>query len=455
MAPIYNGQRIIFKPQAKESRYTMQQAIEKFTETSFIDVRLRLFEYATSCSLEDLLQKTLNEIEVLTQSSIGFYHFVDRDEKSLILQAWSTRTVNEFCKAEGKGMHYAIDQAGVWVDSVRERKPVVHNDYCSLPNCRGLPEGHATVIRELVVPVIKNERIVAVLGVGNKPTDYTREDVEIVSFLADVAWEIVERKRIEEALKQMNDSLERTVAERTLELEWKNRELQEFAFVASHDLQTPLRKIKVFGEMLEKETTGALTDKGRDYLQRMTGAADRMQKLISALLSYSRCASSKSVKFERVDLKSVAEEVAADQMLLQAKIKPVIEIADLPEIDADPVQMTQLFQNLLTNALHYRNEDRVPMVKISCGRDSVNDQKGKTCELLIEDNGIGFDMSFSDEIFLPFERLHGQNEYEGTGMGLAICKKIVETHGGKITARSTTGEGTTFIINLPVVHHKM
>jgi PAS domain S-box-containing protein len=166
----------------------------------FLRVRLRLFEFATSHSLEELLQKTVDEVGALTESPIGFYHFVDSDQKSLSLQAWSTRTLKEFCKVEGKGIHYEIDQAGVWVDCVHQRRPVIHNDYASLLHRKGMPPGHAAVVRELVVPIIRADRIVAMLGVGNKPTDYTEKDVEIVSFLADVAWEIAEHKRTEEAL---------------------------------------------------------------------------------------------------------------------------------------------------------------------------------------------------------------------------------------------------------------
>ena len=426
-------------------------SIDKLPKTGFMDVRLRLFEFAISSSLEELLRKTLDELEKLTHSSIAFYHFVEKDEKSLILQAWSERTVNDFCRAEGKGSHYSINEAGVWVDCVRERKPVVHNDYASLPHRKGLPEGHAAVIRELVVPVIKNEKLVAILGVGNKSTDYTQEDVEIVSFLADVAWEIVERKRMEEALKKANENLEKTVAERTKELEWKNRELEEFVFVASHDLQAPLRKIRIFGEMLEKELPGVISSKGRDYLNRMTGSADRMQTLIDSLLTYSR-SSAKQGPVERVNLKSIAEEVAEDLAFLHSPdLKPVIEISDLPEIDADPVQMTQLLQNLLTNAIHYRRENQIPRIMIS-GHiiDSSNGKWEKICEMKVEDNGIGFDMRYADDIFLPFERLHPQEKYKGTGMGLAICKKIVDVHGGKISASSIVGEGSIFKISLPV-----
>ncbi|GIK40070.1 MAG: hypothetical protein BroJett011_39030 [Chloroflexota bacterium] len=165
-----------------------------------IQLRLRLMEFAATHSLEELLQKTLDEVGELTNSPIGFYHFVEADQKTLSLQAWSTRTVAEFCQAEGQGLHYPIDQAGVWVDCVRERRAVIHNDYQSLPHRKGLPEGHAPVMRELVVPILRDERIVAILGVGNKPQNYTDADAEVAAYVADLAWEITERKRAEEAL---------------------------------------------------------------------------------------------------------------------------------------------------------------------------------------------------------------------------------------------------------------
>lgn len=165
-----------------------------------LQARYDLIDFAASHSLEEILVKTLDVVTELTNSAIGFYHFVEKDQNTLSLQAWSTRTAREFCKAQAKGAHYPIADAGVWVDCVRERRPVIHNDYESLPNRKGTPEGHAQVVRELVVPILRESRIVAILGIGNKPHDYTDSDVEQVSYLADVAWEIVERKRAVDVL---------------------------------------------------------------------------------------------------------------------------------------------------------------------------------------------------------------------------------------------------------------
>ncbi len=175
---------------------------ERKQTEALLKTRMNLMEYSLTHSLGELLQKTLDEICAFTGSLIGFYHFVEPDQKTLSLQAWSTKTVEEFCKAEGYGMHYNIDQAGVWVDCLREGRPVIHNDYASLPHRKGLPEGHAAVIRELAVPISRKGLFVAVLGVGNKPQDYTEKDIEIVSYLADVAWEIAERKKVEDALRE-------------------------------------------------------------------------------------------------------------------------------------------------------------------------------------------------------------------------------------------------------------
>ena len=172
--------------------------------------RMRLTEFGQAHTLDEFLQATLAEAEDLTESCIGFYHFLEADQETLTLQMWSQNTLAHLCTAVGKGTHYPISRAGVWVECVRERRPVIHNDYASLPADRrkGLPTGHAPVIRELVVPVIRGDRIVALLGVGNKARDYDQADVALVSELADLAWEHVGRKRAEEALAAASAQIE-------------------------------------------------------------------------------------------------------------------------------------------------------------------------------------------------------------------------------------------------------
>jgi PAS domain S-box-containing protein len=182
-------------------RTVMTDITERKRAENIMQARLRITEFAANHSFDELLQNALDELCELTDSPIGFFHFVEPDQKTLSLQAWSTRTLQEFCTASGRGEHYDIDKAGVWVDCVREGHPVIHNDYSNLPHRKGLPEGHAPVIREMVFPIMRHQNIVAIIGVGNKPLDYTEDDAAYASHLADLIWDITERKRTEEALR--------------------------------------------------------------------------------------------------------------------------------------------------------------------------------------------------------------------------------------------------------------
>ena len=172
---------------------------------NIMQARLRLLEFANSHSMDELLTATLDEMETLTGSSIAFYHFLEADQKTISLQNWSTNTLKYECTAAGKGRHYDIAGAGVWTDCFHDRRPIIHQDYGSLPHRKGMPGGHATVIRELVVPILRGNQVKAIVGVGNKPADYDESDVEIVSQLGDLSWDIVERKQAEDALRHSEE----------------------------------------------------------------------------------------------------------------------------------------------------------------------------------------------------------------------------------------------------------
>jgi PAS domain S-box-containing protein/putative nucleotidyltransferase with HDIG domain len=189
----------------REETTRLEMAVER---KALEDVRLRLLSLASTDGLEPMLKSVLDEVCDATGSPIGFFHFVDEDQQSLTLQAWSTRTEEEFCQAKGKGAHYPIADAGVWVECLERRGPVIHNDYASLSDRKGLPEGHAPVVRELVVPVLRDDRAVAILGVGNKPAEYTPFDVETVSVLAEVAWDIAERRLATERIARSEERLQ-------------------------------------------------------------------------------------------------------------------------------------------------------------------------------------------------------------------------------------------------------
>ena len=184
------------------TRPLLQQIQQRAQTEQILQVRLTLIQYASTHTLEELLRFTLDQIAELTGSKIGFFHFLESDQKTLWLRTWSTNTLQNVYIVSDTGSHYDVDQAGVWIDCIRARRPIIHNDYASLPQCKGLPEGHAPVIRELAVPIMREGSIVAVLGVGNKPQNYTANDVEVVSTLADFAWEqILHKQAADELLK--------------------------------------------------------------------------------------------------------------------------------------------------------------------------------------------------------------------------------------------------------------
>lgn len=256
--------------------------------------------------------------------------------------------------------------------------------------------------------------------------------------------DITERKQTEETLKHF-----------TARLEQSNRELQDFASVASHDLQEPLRKIQAFGDLLTSECGQCLPETGQQYLQRMQNAAARMQTLINDLLAFSRV-TTKAQPFIRVDLATIAQEVLSDLEVHIQRVNGHIDIGPLPTIDADPLQMRQLLQNLISNSLKFHQPGVHPLITLQAEirkqQDASNDKVAvsKVCHIRVSDNGIGFEEKYLDRIFTVFQRLHYRNEYEGTGVGLAICRKIAERHGGSITATSKLGEGATFMVTLPL-----
>jgi two-component system sensor kinase FixL len=244
------------------------------------------------------------------------------------------------------------------------------------------------------------------------------------------------------------------------ELERSNQELEQFAYVASHDLQEPLRKIRTFSDRLLLKQAERLDDDGRECLERMQSAATRMQSLIDGLLTLSRV-TTRGHNFDVVDLSQIAAEVVSDLDQQIERLQAVVEVGKLPTIQADPMQMRQLIQNLIGNALKYHREGVPPVVNVSAryvhgpeSRKAGQSPKDEQCRLVVEDNGVGFDEKYAERIFGIFQRLFPRDVYEGTGIGLAICRRIAERHGGTITAHSVPDQGSSFEVLLPAAHPK-
>lgn len=299
-----------------------------------------------------------------------------------------------------------------------------------------------------------------------------RDEANNPHYFITVIEDIDARKQLElqlarekERLQDLNANLESMVAQRTealnqasqvlsqnnAELQRSNQELQDFAYVASHDLQEPLRKIQAFGNLLEEEY-GAALGEGKMYVDRMRNASTRMRTLIQDLLTFSRV-TTKAQPFVPVDLNEVVHDVIDDLEARLQSTQGTVEVATLPTVDADPHQMYQLFQNLIGNALKFHRPNTPPLVKVYATMQSdpveALAQTDPAYIISVEDNGIGFDEKYLDRIFTMFQRLHGKNDYEGTGIGLAVVRKIVERHNGAITATSAEGKGATFLVTLP------
>ncbi|CAN5298832.1 hypothetical protein BH09BAC5_BH09BAC5_00380 [soil metagenome] len=263
----------------------------------------------------------------------------------------------------------------------------------------------------------------------------------VLAFIID----ITERKRQEVDLKLSHEELKQYA----VTLKETNAELENFAYISSHDLQEPLRKIQSFGDRLKTTESQNFTEAGKDYLERMINASIRMQRLINDLLRFSRL-TSRSQEFVLTDLNLIANEVISDMEISIEKSNAKINIETLPSIVAEPTQLRQLFQNLIGNAIKFKTDEAEPQINISASIFS-DENKKDFVQLNFKDNGIGFDMKYTDKIFNIFQRLEGK-KYEGSGIGLAICKKIVLRHGGTLTATSAPGSGSVFTVVLPLSH---
>ncbi|MBD2300155.1 PAS domain-containing protein [Nostoc sp. FACHB-190] len=296
----------------------------------------------------------------------------------------------------------------------------------------------------LSVPIFLQNQIWGLL-IANQcvhPRQWNNWEIELLQQLADQIGIALTQSKILETETRQRQELSRS-----------NEALQEFAFIASHDLQEPLRKIKTFSERLLITCGDSLPEAASDYLERMQNAVLRMQTLIEGLLTLSRV-TTRAQPFVSVSLAEITQEVLSDLEVLIQQTGATVEVEDLPTIKADPLQMRQLMQNLIGNALKFHHPQMTPIVKIYS--QHLNNQSAQLavglefCQIIIEDNGIGFEQKYSDRIFQIFQRLHGRREYEGTGIGLTICRKIAERHFGTITAQSTPGKGTKLIVNLPI-----
>lgn len=307
-----------------------------------------------------------------------------------------------------------------------------------LETCQKLKENKQTQKIPVIFISAKTRPQDIVKGFDVGGADYITKPFYINEVLARVQTQlqlqslILQKEKSEEKAKAFAQELERS-----------NKALEEFAYLASHDLQAPLRKIIAFGDRL-KEQSSNIDEKGKDYLDRMQNAAMRMKIFIDDLLEYS-CATSTPKPYKLVDLSKLAQQVCEDLGLQIKNSNTTIEIEKLPTLKIDPNQFSTVLQNLISNAIKYHREDVPPIINLT----SSYDNEEKAWNIKIADNGIGIEEKYFERIFKLFQRLHGKSSYEGTGIGLAICKKVVNNYGGEIAVESQINKGSSFIIKLP------
>jgi PAS domain S-box-containing protein len=425
-------------------RKRVQQELQKQNMRSqlFADITLKIRE---SLQIDEVLHTSVTEVQKLLHA-----------DRVLIMRLRSNGSVLAVKEAVVPGLPVVLGQnildicfSENYIDKYRQGRisAITNIEEANIDPCHLELLQRFAVKANLIVPILLKNQLWGLLIAHQcaNPREWTNWETELLRQLAD---------QIGIALAQ-SLILEQETRQRQ-ELTRSNDELQQFAFVASHDLQEPLRKIKAFGDRLKSSCGDALNPQGRDYLDRMQNAAQRMQTLIEDLLALSRV-TTRAQPFVPVNLTQIIQEVLSD---LEVRIQQTggrVEVGELPTIYGDPLQMRQLLQNLIGNALKFHRQQQPPTVKIY-SQNLINSSENisvasEHCQLIVEDNGIGFNEKYLDRIFNVFQRLHGRSEYEGTGIGLAICRKIVERHHGSITAQSQLGQGTKFIVTLPINFH--
>ncbi len=437
-------------------------------------LRLRILQMAETRTVEELLTATLDEAERLTGSLTGFVSFVAEDQNSLLLQSLSTNTRLKMSKVERKGLYLPLDKAGIWADAVREKKAVIHNDYLALKLREGMPQSHAEIRRELVIPVNRDGKIVAIMGVGSKQSDYDNDDTQYIELIANHIWDIVAKKIAEEEKRELAAQLQQAM---------KMEMIGQLAAGIAHEINNPLNFITLnahviledfndlgafvyqYRQIIEKVTTGgADTEEVKrlhekeiainidELLKSIPDALEKLQHGIERISTITHSMRSYSFKNSGEQLFQFDLNKAIHEALVIAKHEysniatVVLNLEELPQLFCDPAQISQVILNLVINSSHaIKSQNRSSFGKIEI-KTWVN---GESVSCSVTDDGPGIPEKMISRIFEPF--FTTKEPGKGTGLGLSICYDIiVNKHKGSLTASCLAEGGTVFVFTLPI-----
>jgi light-regulated signal transduction histidine kinase (bacteriophytochrome) len=349
-----------------------------------------------------------------------------------------TRDIWEQCRVAGKDVVFPRERWGdsTWCRAIREKRTICQNE----PSVK-TPPGHIPMRRHISLPVIHRGRVIGLFQVANKDSDYDEADTQLMEVIGAIVAPVLDARLQRDRQERARQRAERELANKAEELARSNADLEQFAYVASHDLQEPLRMVAGYVGLLARRYRDKLDRDANEFIEFAVDGARRMQQLIDDLLLYSRVGRGGKA-FEPVDSNIVVDEAVKNLEATISEHNGVVTRDELPTVRADRTQLAQLFQNLVSNAVKFHGQEppRVHVRAVRSGDDWV---------FSVQDNGIGIDRKYRDRIFKIFQRLHTREEYPGTGIGLAVCQRIVDRHGGRIWFESEPGKGSTFCFTLP------
>lgn len=405
--------------------------------TRELEIRTRIAEVFLTVPDDDMYYEVLKIVLETMDSAFGVFGYID--EQGDLIVPTMTRQIWDRCQVPDKNIIFPRETWGdsSWPRAIRQKRTIFSNTPST-----NIPEGHIGIRRNAAMPIVHQGEVVGLIQVANKETDYEEHDIELLETIAGIIAPILDarlrRDRHENARRQAEDQLKQTLAN----LERSNRDLEQFAYVASHDLQEPLRMVSSYTQLLGRRYRDKLDEEANEFIAYAVNGANRMQQLINDLLSFSRVSTQGSIPGEK-DAHAILGQALANLKAVIDENHAIITNDNLPVVRADESQLVQVFQNLVGNAVKFHDTEP-PRVHVSVVREDDE------WVFSVHDNGIGIEQAYKDRIFEIFEQLHGKDEYPGTGIGLALCKRIVERHGGRIWTESVPGEGSTFYFTIPV-----